>query len=109
MLYWTQVWKQMHELTGAHIEKRAVMEFISYFEEQMNMVILQSIKELKKRNGLNKIQGLRSQQRIDRECVMNAIKIINNNGHSYLSERAGGKTKKETKRDKHTKENTEVV
>ena len=97
----------MHELTGVHIEKRAVMEFISYFEEQMNMVILQSIKELKKRNSLNRIQGLRPRQRIDRKCIMDAIKIINNNGHSSLSERAGGKTKKV--REKHEHENMEVA
>jgi hypothetical protein len=109
MLHWNQVWKHMHGKTGVHIEKRAVMEFIRYFEEQMNMVISQSAKELKKRNSLNGVQGLRPRQRIDHKCVREAIKIINNNGHSSPSKRTGGKIKKESKREKHSQENTEVV
>ena len=108
MLYWKQVWKQMHNLTSMDIEKRAVMEFISYFEEQMNMVISQSAKELKKRNKLNGVQGLRQCQRIDRECVRDAIKTINNNGYSSSSERTGGKPPKE-KIKKHSQESTEVA
>jgi hypothetical protein len=108
MLYWKQVWKQMRDLTDKEIEKRAVMEFICYFEEQMNMVISQSVKELKKRNRNSAIQGLRKGERIDSECVRNAIKTINNNGHSSVSERTGGKSKKEI-RETHSQENTEVA
>jgi hypothetical protein len=95
----------MHNLTGVHVEKRAVMEFISYFEQQMDMVISQSAKELKKRNRLNGIQGMRQCQRIDRECVRDAIKTINNNGHSSPSEKTGGIVKKEREKQ----ENTEVA
>ena len=109
MLYWTQVWKHMHDLTGMHIEKRAVMEVICYFEEQINLVIRQSAKELDKKNKLNEIQGLKQKQRIDQGCIRDAIKTINNNGHSSLSERTGGILQKETKRDKHPQENTEVA
>jgi hypothetical protein len=90
MLYWKQVWKHMHDLTDREIEKRAVMEFISYFEEQMNMVILQSVKELEEKNRFNEIQGLRRRRRIDHECIREAIKTINNGGYSSMSERAGG-------------------
>ena len=109
MLHWLQVWKQMHELTGAHIEKRAVMEFISYFEEQMNMVISQSAKELEKRNRNSATQGLRKCERIDRECVRDAIKTINNNGHSSMSERTGGKKPEEKESKTHSQKNTEVA
>ena len=108
MLYWKQVWKHMHDLTEREIEKRAVMEFICYFEEQMNMVISQSANELEKKNKINKIQGLRQMERIDRDCIKNAIKTINNNGHSSVSERTGGISKKEI-REKHSQENTEVA
>ena len=98
----------MRRLTKREVEKRAVMKFISYFEEHMNMVILQSAKELEKRNSLNRVQGLRPRQRIDTKCVREAIKIINNNGHSSMPGRAGGKSKKEIC-EKHSQENTEVV
>ena len=108
MLYWAQVWKHMHDLTKRDIEKRAVMEFIYYFEEQMNMVISQSVKELDKRNKFYVVQGLKKKHRIDRYCIKNAIKTINNNGHSSVSERTGGKSKKEICR-KHSHENTEVA
>jgi len=109
MLYWAQVWKHMHDLTNMHIEKRAVMEVICYFEEQMNMVIRQSAKELDKKNKLYGIQGLKQKQRIDQGCVKEAIKTINNNGHSSMSERTGGISQKEKKLDKHPQENTEVA
>jgi len=110
MLHWTQVWKHMRDLTNRDIEKRAVMEFISYFEKQINLVISQSVKELNKKNRLCGIQGLRQTQRIDRRCVREAIKTINNNGYSDLSGRTGDviqEVKKESK--KHSQENTEVA
>jgi len=99
----------MRDLTERDIEKRAVMEFICYFEEQINLVIKQSAKELDKKNELYGIQGLRQRQRIDRRCIRGAIKTINNNGHSSLSKRTGGILQKEKKRDKHSQENTEVA
>jgi hypothetical protein len=108
MLYWKQVWKHMHDLTEKEIEKRAVMEFICYFEELMNMVISQSIEELEKKNKFNEIQGLRQMERIDRDCIKNAIKSINNNNYSFVSEWTGGKSKKEI-RKKHLQESTEVA
>lgn len=98
----------MHDTTGLPIEKRAVMEFICYFEDRMNMVIKQSAKELKRRNRNNEIQGLRKMERIDSSCIKEAIKSINNNDHSAMPERAGGKSPKE-KNEKHPHENTEVA
>ena len=108
MFHWNQVWKHMRDLTNRDIEKRAVMEFIYYFEEQIDMVILQSARELNKRNELYRVHKLKQKQRIDSECIREAIKTINNNGHSSMPEMAGGKTK-ETKREKHSKEDTEVT
>jgi hypothetical protein len=96
-------------MTDRAIEKRAVMEFICYFEEQMNMVIAQSVKELDKRNRFHRIHGLRQDQRIDRECITDAIKTINNGGYSSLSKRTGGILQKEKKLNKHPQENTEVA
>ena len=107
MLHWMQVWKHMHDLTERDIEKRAVMEFICYFEEQINLVIKQSAKELDKKNELNEIQGLKQKQRIDQGCIMDAIKSINNNGHSSSSKRTGGMIPKD--KEKHPHENTEVA
>ena len=110
MLHWEQIWKHMHNLTNMHIEKRAVMEIICYFEEQMDMVISQSARELEKRNKFHNIQGVKKKQRIDSECVREAIKTLNNNGHSSLSERTGGIIQKVKKKNEtHPHENTEVV
>jgi hypothetical protein len=97
----------MHELTNTDIEKRAIMEFISYFETQMNLVILQSKKELNKKNELNRIQGLKEKKRIDFECIKDAIKIINNIQHSTNSKKGG--TKQEKKNNLQLPKNTEFV
>lgn len=109
MLHWNQIWRHVHGLTGMEIEKRAVMELICYFEEQFERVVLQSIKELQERNRLHTIQGLKQKQRIDRRCVREAIKSINNDGYSFSPGRAGGTIKREAKREKHSQENTEVT
>jgi hypothetical protein len=98
----------MYELAGMHIEKRAVMELIYYLEEQMDLVIIESKKQLDKRNEYCEVQKIRPKQRIDCECVRQAIKIINNNCDSSLPKRAGGKFQK-TESKKHSQENTEVV
>jgi hypothetical protein len=99
----------MRRITKKEIEKRAIMEIINYFEQQIDAIIKQSVIELRKINELKKIQGLQTKKRIDQDCVRNAIKTINNNGHSSPSERTGGKIKKETEPEIHTQKNTEVV
>ena len=98
----------MHDLTGVNIEKRAVMELILFIEEQLDMIILESRKVLDKRNQFCLIQGIRQKQRIDRECIREAIKTISYNSNSCLSERTGGKKLKE-KSETHSQENTEVA
>ena len=98
----------MRNVTGREVEKRAVSEFITYFEEQIDMVIRQSAKELDRRNGLEEIQGVRPQARIDRECIKKAIKNINNNNNRRPSKRTGG-NKEVKKKIPHSQENTEVV
>ena len=98
----------MRSVTGKEVEKRAVSEFISYFEEQIDMVIRQSVRELDKKNGLEEIQGVRPMCRIDRECVRRAIKNIYDNGNGNSSGRTGGKSRKEVC-EMHSQENTEVV
>lgn len=55
----------MRRLTKREIEKRAVMEIISYFEPQIDAVIKQSVVELERINGLKEIQGLHTKVRID--------------------------------------------
>jgi hypothetical protein len=98
----------MYKLAGMPIEKRAVMEVICYLEEQMDSVIIESKKQLDKRNEYCEVQKIKPKQRIDSECVRQAIKIINNNRDSSLPKRAGGKFQK-SEFKKHSQENTEVV
>jgi hypothetical protein len=98
----------MYKLADMPIEKRAVMEVIYYLEEQMDSVIMESKKQLDNRNEYCKVQKIRPKQRIDCECVRQAIKIINSNHDSSLPKRAGGKFQK-AKIKRHSQENTEVV
>ena len=80
MLHWYPVKELMHKLTGLNVEKGAVFELTNHFEEQMEKVIVQSKKELEKLNNLKEIQGLYQKNRIDRDCIRNAIKIIKPQG-----------------------------
>jgi len=99
----------MHELTGRDVEKRAVMEFITHFEAQMDLVIKKSAEELEKRNGFHEVQGLKRKQRIGRACVREAIKTIYSGAHSPVSKRTGGNPEKKVEDIKHPQENTEVT
>jgi hypothetical protein len=88
----------MREITGKEIEKRAIMEIIDYFEPMIINVIRQSEIELQKLNEIKKMQGINSKVRIDKECVINAIKNINMDNHSKsVSFDTGGMIKKEKK------------
>ena len=98
----------MHDLTNSDIEKRAVVELISYFEGQMDLLAEEIKKELEKKNAFYEVQGLKKKHRIDRECVRNAIKSINNKTNSSLSKRTGGNLPR-AKKEKHLPENTEVA
>jgi hypothetical protein len=91
LLGWSTVWKHMRYLTGKEIEKRAVMALITYYETQIDQVILQSIKEMEQLNEFKKVQGIYQKVRITDECIKQAIKTINTNNHSQLLEKAGGK------------------
>jgi len=95
----------MHNITGKEVEKRAIMELITYSEIQIDAIIKQSLIELNELNKLKRIQGLNIKTRIDSDCIRNAIKTINGNGHSSLPEREGGNKKER----KNLKENTEVA
>jgi len=61
-----------------NIEKMAVMELIIYLENQVDEITKQSVKELQQLNKLRKIQGLYLKNRIDRTCISQAIKHLNN-------------------------------
>ena len=102
MFHWNQIWKHMRMITNKDIEKRAIWELIDYFETQIDLVINQSVIELNKLNKLNEIQGLDAKSRIDKECVRNAIKTINSDDYSLMSERTGGNIKREEKFEKHS-------
>jgi hypothetical protein len=102
MLHWYPVKELMHKLTGLNVEKGAVFELTNHFEDQIEKVIIQSKKELEKLNDLKEIQGLYQKSRIDRDCVRNAIKIINTDEHVIPSYETGGIIKKKKKKfEKH--------
>jgi hypothetical protein len=96
MLHWYPIKELMHKLTGLNVEKSAIFELTNYFEEQIEKIILQSKKEMLKLNKMKKIQGLYVKHRIDRDCIRNAIKSLNENSDSHMSEK-GGKVIKEKK------------
>jgi len=102
MFHWNQIWKHMRMITNKDIEKRAIWELIDYFETQIDAVIKQSVIELNILNKLNEIQGLDPKSRIDKECIRNAIKTLNSDGYSSMSERTGGITKREENFEKHS-------
>ena len=100
MFHWHQILKQMHKLTNREVEKRAIMELINFYEEEISAVIKQSEVELNKLNEIKQIQGLNTKVRIDRDCVRNAIKTIKSGSHSKsASNDAGGLIKKRKKED----------
>lgn len=101
MLHWHPVKELMHKLTGLNVEKAAVFELTIHFEEQIKKVIIQSKNELDKLNDLKKIHGLYQKNRIDRDCIRNAIKIINTDEHVILSYETGGTIEKKEKSKKH--------
>ena len=99
MLHWHPIKELMHDLTELCIEKSAVFELTTYFEEEIKMVILQSKKELEKLNQFKKIQGLYQKSRIDRDCIKNAIKTIKQKNNTQPeSKDSGGIIKKIKKR-----------
>lgn len=77
MLHWCTIKDLIHTITGKSVEKSAIFELTNYFEEEIKKVILQSEKELKKLNKLKESQGLYQKNRIDRNCIKNAIKNLN--------------------------------
>lgn len=102
----------MHTVTGKPVEKRAIIEIVSYYENQIEKVIRQSEIELEILNQQRKTQGLYQKNRIDYECVQNAIKTINPSANALPSEQTGGMISKQEKIEKHSqKENvlTEVA
>jgi len=94
LLHWHQIWKHMHQLTGKEIEKRAVFELITYIEPQIDALIKQSEKELEELNQLRAIQGVYTKQRIDEQCIRQAIKHIKIEHDDSLSS-IGGEQEKE--------------
>ena len=110
-LYWHTIWRHIRELTGMEVEKRAVIKLVDFYEYEIDKVIHQSILELDKLNEFRDIQGLNSKKRIDANCILNAIKIINTDKHVIPSYETGGAIEKKEKSNKHLpKENflTEV-
>lgn len=101
MFHWNQIWKHMRSITHKDIEKRAIWELIGYFENQIDLVIKQSVTELNNLNKLNKIQGLDQKSRIDKECIRNAINTIIANGYCSTSAGTGIITKRERTFEKH--------
>lgn len=111
MFHWHQIWKHMRDLTDCDIEKRAIMEIITFFEPKINAVIIESEKERRRINQRRKIQGLSEKKRIDQICIKNAIKNINKDTVSSSPTRGGErKQNNHVEKKKHLKhEITEVT
>lgn len=101
MFHWNQIWRRMRQLTDKEIEKKAIAEIIKYFQPQIDAVIIQSLEELKKLNKLKEIQGLYPKERIDEECIKNAINYIKSEGNTVLP-KGGEKQKIGEKNVSHT-------
>ena len=102
MLHWHPIKELMHQLTGLNVETTAVHELAYYFESEIKKVILQSKEELYKLNSFKKIQGLYEKNRIDRDCIVNAIKTLNTKNDSHPTQNSVRKVKEK-------KENIEVT
>jgi hypothetical protein len=95
MLHWHQVWKHIRKLTNRDVEKGAIIELYNDIENRTDNIIHQSIIEFDSLNTNRIKQGLPEKVRIDRECIQRAIKSINNDILTSLSERTGGIIQKE--------------
>jgi hypothetical protein len=92
----------MHSKTHRDIEKQAVMELINYFENEIDDFIDLCAEEHDKRNKMYEIQGLRPKTRIDKETVRKAIKTLNQEHDSSMSEKTGGMIQRKNKNEKHS-------
>lgn len=92
-------------LVDKEIEKEAVMELFTYLEKLTNSIIFRSVHEFDSLNSMREIQGLAKKTRMDRECIKRAIKYINRDIFTSLSEKTGGTiSKKGEKNVMHTPE-----
>ena len=97
------IWKRMRELTGKKIEKRAVFEIVTFIEEQVDKIILQSLKEFNNLNKARESQNMHKKVVLDAHCVKRAIKNIYSNNYYILPKRAGGDEGEESKEEnKHS-------
>ena len=79
MLPFETIKKIMKKRTnGNQISKKAVAAVAANVEDYVKNVTDISLVAHKKKNKQRKIQGLRIQKRIDKKCIHDAIKIINN-------------------------------
>ena len=97
MLHLHPVKQLMNKLTDLHCETIAIAELINYIEDEIIKVIIQSKEEMFKLNNLKKIQGLYQKNRIDKDCIINAIKTIKSNNNSHLTQNSVRKVKKKKK------------
>ena len=106
LLFYNSLWKEIHDLTGVEVEKRAVMELIAYFEPMIKEVIIESKRELERLNEQKRIQNVYQKKRIDDECMRRAIKSINAREYPLMSERqtGGNISKNEIEIETHLKE-----
>ena len=93
----------MRELTKRKIEKRAVFEIVNFIEEQIDRIILQSLKEFDNLNKARESQNIHKKVVLDAHCVKQAIKNIYSNNYYILPKRAGGDKREEgNEEDKHS-------
>lgn len=104
MLCYHSIWKHMRKVTTRCIEKRAVIELTNHLERHIENIVKQSEIELKRLNYLRKKQGVYNKKRIDRDCIVNVIKNINQDQYSLLPKKAGGTKKREKEKNRQLQE-----
>ena len=99
---------KLRELVKTRTKKQVTQKYIfhlaEYLEDYTEKIVKLCEKELQKQNEKRRIQGIYQKQRINEECLRNAIIFINLNSNGFSPEKAGGTKKVGEKNEIHTQE-----
>jgi hypothetical protein len=76
LFHYHPIQQHLRKITGKDVDRMAVMELIIHLEQYVDQIAAQCIKEHENLNSMRKTQGLYQKARIDRLCILNAIKHL---------------------------------